>query len=242
MILRSLTVPFCFVTGYNRHVSFDYAEQSTMTDYYLIVASGAFVYKNKEKLSSLLLDQKLVPEIVEFGLKHGCAVRIFCEDDFAYCKIPPGYNREIRRWDRDIYRRFDEPLNELPAPVVQIGYFEPEEIVNEFFDEAHQKFGNSCFKGSLLLGGTHRWVEFNHPDAKKHIAFPRLLKDLGYNLDEAMYCGDNYNDIELLQMVRTPVVVGDAPPGVKALAKYVTLPSYENGIAMFFKEFFPKNT
>ena len=232
-VLQSLTLPFCFVTGYNRHISFDYVRQSGMTEYYLIVASGAFVYKGTEKLYSLFLDRELVPEIVEFGLEHRCVVRIFCEDDYAYCKIPPQYNREIKRWDHAIYRKFDQSIDKLPAPVVQIGYFEPEEAVNDFFPEAQNKFGDACFKGSLLLGGTHRWVEFNHPIAKKHLVFPKLIQDLGHRIEDTMYCGDNYNDIELLGMVGMPVVVGDAPAEVKALAKLITLPSYEDGIALF---------
>ncbi len=232
-IISRLPVPFCLVTGFNRHVAFRYRDQFEKSDnFYLIAQNGSFVYRGKELLFSNLLDATLVEDIVSFVLSAGCVARIFCTDNNVYCLIPDGYDRKILRWDEPVYRFFDRPLSELPDKVIQVGVFEPVSLIHRLMRPAEEIFGDICMVGPLLFG-THQWLEFNHPAAKKEIAFPRLLDMLGISLENAMYCGDNYNDLALLKKVGYPVAVADAVPEVRAVAKQVTGPGFEDGISEF---------
>ena len=57
-----------------------------------------------------------------------------------------------------------------------------------------------------------------------------------------MYCGDNYNDLPLLQRVGYPVAVGDAVPEVREVAWKVASPGFDDGIAEFLAREFNLKT
>ncbi len=225
------------MTGFNRHVAFRYRDQFESGSIYLIAQNGSFAYRGKELLFSNLLPSSLVADIVTFILSAGCVARVFSTDNNVYCLVPDGYSRKIRRWDTPIYRFFSGELPGIPGDVIQVGLFEPVEVVRELITPAVRTFGEICMAGPLLYG-SHQWLEFNHPKAKKEVAFPRLLDLLGISLQKAMYCGDNYNDLPLMRKVAYPVAVADAVPEVLEVAKVVTDSGFSDGIAVFLaKEF-----
>lgn len=57
-----------------------------------------------------------------------------------------------------------------------------------------------------------------------------LLKHYGFTLDEAIAFGDNYNDIEMLQLIPQSVAMENAPDAVKKLAAAVTDSNEVGGI------------
>ena len=57
-----------------------------------------------------------------------------------------------------------------------------------------------------------------------------LLKHYGFALDEAVAFGDNYNDIEMLELIPQSVVMANAPDAVKKLAFAVTDSNEDSGI------------
>ncbi len=236
-VIHARPVPFCFVTGFNRFIAFKYFDMVGKEDAYMIAQNGAFVYHGKKLLMYSLLDKRFVKDIVEFGLKNNCIARVFCTDNNVYCFIPKNYKEEPLRWDKPIYRVFEKSVEELPADVIQVGFFERIEKVEKIKDNAIEKFGDIVMFGPKLYG-THQWLEFNNPAAKKHIAFKKLAEYLNIDLKDAIYCGDNYNDIELLKIVGEPVVVGDAEEEIKKVAKHVVDAGYNDGVAKFLVDYF----
>ncbi len=231
-VVSRLQVPFCLVTGFNRHVAFQYRDQFESGNLYLIAQNGSFAYRGDDLLFSNLLAPALVADVIAFILSADCVARVFCTDNNVYCLVPDGYDREIHRWDEPIYHFFNRSISEIPAEVIQIGVFEPVEIIRNLMKPAANLFADVYMEGPLLYG-THQWLEFNHPQAKKQTAFPRLLDILGIPLENSMYCGDNYNDLPLLKKVGHPVAVGDAVPEVRDAAQIVTAPGADDGIAEF---------
>ena len=57
-----------------------------------------------------------------------------------------------------------------------------------------------------------------------------LLKHYGFTLDEAIAFGDNYNDIEMLQLIPRSVAMANAPAPVQKLAAAVTDSNEDSGI------------
>lgn len=59
----------------------------------------------------------------------------------------------------------------------------------------------------------------------------------GYDPSEVMAIGDNYNDLEMLQMVGHPVVMGNASPELQRDGWHVTLSNDEEGVAAALETF-----
>jgi 5-amino-6-(5-phospho-D-ribitylamino)uracil phosphatase len=58
-----------------------------------------------------------------------------------------------------------------------------------------------------------------------------LLEHTGCASREVMAIGDNYNDIEMLQMVGYPVIMGNSSPGLNSNGWHVTGSNEEDGVA-----------
>jgi Cof subfamily protein (haloacid dehalogenase superfamily) len=90
---------------------------------------------------------------------------------------------------------------------------------------AEQRLNASDFAGLIE---THRTeypgrdlsiLDILPPGCSKGSAIGRLAASLGIEREEIMAIGDNYNDVEMLNYVGQPVLMGNAPPELLARAK-----------------------
>ena len=66
------------------------------------------------------------------------------------------------------------------------------------------------------------WVDFIAPDANKGTALQTLLDHLHILPEECMAFGDQYNDVEMLQLAGTSYAMSGAAPGIYFYADYTT--------------------
>ena len=76
------------------------------------------------------------------------------------------------------------------------------------------------------------------PDASKGIGVEKLAALHGFSHENVMVCGDNFNDLEMLDFAGTPVVMGNAAPELQQREDfYTTLSNDENGVALAIERF-----
>ena len=76
------------------------------------------------------------------------------------------------------------------------------------------------------------------PDASKGIGVEKLAKLNNLTAENVMVCGDNFNDLEMLEFAGTPVVMGNASPELLENPKYFqTLSNDENGVSHAIERF-----
>ena len=76
------------------------------------------------------------------------------------------------------------------------------------------------------------------PDASKGIGVEKLAALYGFSHENVMACGDNFNDLELLDFAGTAVVMGNASPELQEREDfYTTLSNDENGVALAITKF-----
>jgi Cof subfamily protein (haloacid dehalogenase superfamily) len=76
------------------------------------------------------------------------------------------------------------------------------------------------------------------PDASKGIGVEKLAALHGCAPENVMVCGDNLNDLEMLEYAGTPVVMGNASPELLENDKYhKTLSNDESGVAIAIERF-----
>ncbi|MCR5281740.1 MAG: HAD family hydrolase [Lachnospiraceae bacterium] len=74
------------------------------------------------------------------------------------------------------------------------------------------------------------WVDFMDATVDKGNGLQVLIDHLGIRPEEVMAFGDNENDIGLMQAAGESYAVGNAVDKVKAAAKHVCAPYWENGV------------
>ena len=76
------------------------------------------------------------------------------------------------------------------------------------------------------------------PDASKGIGVEKLAARHGLTHENVMVCGDNFNDLEMLEFAGTPVVMGNAAPELQEREDFhTTLSNDENGVALAIERF-----
>lgn len=66
------------------------------------------------------------------------------------------------------------------------------------------------------------WVDFIAPNANKGIALQGLIDHLKLNTQDCIAFGDQYNDVEMLQLAGTSYAMSNAAPGISYFSTYVT--------------------
>ena len=76
------------------------------------------------------------------------------------------------------------------------------------------------------------------PGASKGIGVEKLAVIHGLSHENVMVCGDNFNDLEMLEFAGTPVVMGNAAPELQEREDFhTTLSNDENGVALAIERF-----
>jgi Cof subfamily protein (haloacid dehalogenase superfamily) len=121
-----------------------------------------------------------------------------------------------------------------PDPL-RVVAFTSEETVNSLIPEISAL---PCY-WNITKRGSYNTAELAimNPQCSKASGVQALVERLGIPLEEAMAIGDNYNDIEMLQMVGLGVAMGQAPGEVKAIANAVTGSNEEDGVAQAIERY-----
>lgn len=82
------------------------------------------------------------------------------------------------------------------------------------------------------------WLDLMPKNNNKANNVKLLVSMLKLNIEEVIAFGDGLNDIGLLETVGIGVAMGNALPGVKEKARYITDSNDEDGIYKFLKEHF----
>ncbi|MDE1549038.1 Cof-type HAD-IIB family hydrolase [Jeotgalibaca caeni] len=123
---------------------------------------------------------------------------------------------------------YEELLNDDREEVLKVLIFsnigQPElEPVRQHFEQDDELAITSSFFNN---------IEINHVEAQKGIALEHVANELGIPLENVMAIGDNYNDVSMLEKAGVSFAMGNAEPGVKAVAKYETKTNTEDGVGL----------
>lgn len=80
-------------------------------------------------------------------------------------------------------------------------------------------------------------IELNAHGVHKGAALLALAKELGCGAENIMACGDNSNDLAMLQSVGLSVAMGNAEESIKETAKFITDDNNHDGVAKAIEQF-----
>ena len=136
----------------------------------------------------------------------------------------------------------EEPLWKEPRPVAEVDRDAVAKavFVSPSIDTVHHAAaelgdGFHVIPGSIPLPGGSNG-EIGQAGVTKGSAITAVLAQLGLSATDAIGIGDSWNDVEMFEVVGTPVAMGNAAPELQKLAGRVTTSVLEDGVHNAFAE------
>jgi hydroxymethylpyrimidine pyrophosphatase-like HAD family hydrolase len=96
----------------------------------------------------------------------------------------------------------------------------------------------AAFIGEILaFSSVKQYCEIIHPDADKGKALRALARRLEIPIEQVAAIGDGDNDLTLLGAAGLPLAMGNATPGLKAIARHVVGTVEDAGVAEAIEKF-----
>lgn len=113
--------------------------------------------------------------------------------------------------------KFVDSADEIPEPFLKIAVcnFDGTKDCLSYFQDLFSREIKVVTSGNI-------WVDFIAPGASKGHALQTLLDHLHISPENCAAFGDQYNDVEMLQLAGTSYAMSNAAPGISFYSTYVT--------------------
>ena len=99
----------------------------------------------------------------------------------------------------------------------------------DFLKSLETKLPQSIKETCSVAFSSGRYMEMNTKGVDKGYGMRWLVNYLGYDMEETIGIGDNYNDVEMIKTAKLGCAVACANDDIKELAQYVTEKDYDEG-------------
>jgi Cof subfamily protein (haloacid dehalogenase superfamily) len=203
---------------------------------YLLSYNGARVVEctGGEVVHQNFLPLHVVPELYEFAKERGAGlitydgdVVISAFEPDEYIKLEAGINWLPIRHEPDFVEYVNYDINKclMTAPGEQAAVYEK---------ELQERFGDiiSIYRSEPFF------IEIMPKNINKADSLDKVLKGMGMSAENAVCCGDGFNDITMIKYAGVGVAMGNAQPAVKEAADYIAPTNDEDGLVDVISRFF----
>lgn len=203
---------------------------------YLLSFNGARVIDcyTGEVVYRRLLPLTFVPELYRFAKKNGCGLVTYLGDEV------------ISAFPIEKYVETEARINGIPVREVEnfpafvdfeinkcLMTAEPERAA-VLVEELQERYG----KTASIFRSEPYFMEIMPYQVDKATSLDRTLLSVGIRRENAVCCGDGYNDITMLRYAGVGVAMGNAQKEVKEAADYITAANDDDGIVQVIETFF----
>lgn len=143
------------------------------------------------------------------------------------------------------YTELEITLNHIDLNLVKYSDFKSDhEIIKlmyidepDYLSSVIKKLPKEAYERFNIVQSAPFFLEFLNPKADKWYAIEALANHLGIKNDEIMTFGDAHNDYLMVKNAGCGIAMGNAIDELKKIAKFVTVPNYENGVAYALNKF-----
>lgn len=214
---------------------------------YAITSNGANVVdvKNYHSIYENTIMGETVEKVLEVVTKYNVLVEAFIKGSAYLDKtwvprmegfgLPESYLRYAQRTRRPVENLYGF-MTKAESGIECINLnFGDTSIKAEVYERL------SDLKGiSITSSFPHNW-EIGAATANKADGLRALCEHISINHDHTMACGDNENDLEMINFVALSVAVDNAVESVKMAADYIVSSNEEDGVAEAIERFILKN-
>ena len=214
-----------------------YEEELRLSEYggYLLSFNGARIVdcETGDVIYQRTFPASTVPKLYYYAKEHGCGIITYLGDTV------------LSAFEPDEYIELEARINGLPIQVVEdFPYFvdfevnkclmtAPPEKAAVIEKDLQEKFGDrlSIYRSEPFF------IEIMPQNVNKATSLSRVLPVVGASKEDAICCGDGYNDIAMIEYAGLGVAMGNAQEAVKLAADYITGTNDDNGLVQVINEF-----
>ncbi len=218
LLMAASARPMRTIEEYNHLVGFDA----------VTAMNGARVYLPEKELT--------------FGICKESAEKVleaFCGDPKVFLSVETDRglyaNREIPEWDPIVYHRFPK----LPEGVTVYKILASSENPS-FYDRIEDALTEDTYHTIAHSGVINRLVQVMSVSSNKWNGVKTMLEYFGISPQDAVYFGDDNDDILPIRNCGVGVAMANSIPAVLEAADVVTGSNDEDGVAVFIKRMFLK--
>lgn len=196
---------------------------------YSLCFNGGLIVENKNSkvLHFKGLDFDIAQEIFHFGEHLDVCVMVFTLD---CCYLFHADESEIERKkaQKASFKVIDD---------YDLSFLKDDKIAKILYEKADMDYLKSIgeilpptiVKACSIAYSSSRYLEMNAKGIDKGYGMRWLVQYLGYDMEETIGIGDNYNDVEMIKTAKLGVAVACAADDIKEQAQYVTILDYDQG-------------
>lgn len=214
--LKEKGILFIAASGRQYH-SIRYLFEPVKDDIAYVTENGSLCIYKGEVISRGLIDRELGLRIIDAGREYKlCHPLVSCESKAYTDSKDAEFAQEMNELFHNNVE-FISDLYEVQEPFLKLAMcdFRGTDKVMNYFRERFSSEIKIVTSGNI-------WVDFIAPNANKGSALEKLLGHLGLSVKNGIAFGDQYNDIEMLEIAGTSYAMATAAPGVAYYADYVT--------------------
>ncbi|MBO7338875.1 MAG: CCA tRNA nucleotidyltransferase [Lachnospiraceae bacterium] len=202
---------------------------------YLLSFNGARIVecRSGEIVYQRLLSLSILPSLWRFAKEHGCGLITYLGDQV------------ISAFEPDEYVALEARINGLPIRVVD-NFLEfvdfdinkclmtaPPEVAPEYEKQLRDMYQGiaSIYRSEAFF------IEIMPEHVDKASSLDHMLESLGMTRENAICCGDGFNDVSMIKYAGVGVAMGNAKDEVKEAADYVTGTNDEDGLVEVIEKF-----
>lgn len=200
----------------------------------IICYQGALIYnpQTDEIIDSKELPLSLVHQLIDFSRLHNLSLHLYLHDK-AYTECPTALSSMMFGETGTPVVEVSDLKQVITSPPIKGLIVHPPEEIHTMIDKLRINLGPN----SNIFRSVDTLIEITSPDASKGHALVILAAYYGIPQAEVMAIGDQDNDIEMIAWAGIGVAVGNASPGVKAVADYIAPPVNQEGAAWAIEHF-----
>ncbi len=188
--------------------------------------TGEIVYQR-------ILPVTTISELYDFAKENGCGLITYEGEDI------------ISAFEPDEYVELESRINGLKVKVIEnfreYVNFEvnkclltaPVEKAAELEKELQLKYQDTL----SIYRSEPFFIEVMPQKVDKATSLDHMLKTIGLAKEDAICCGDGFNDISMIKYAGVGVAMGNAQPAVKEAADYITATNDEDGLVQVIEKF-----
>lgn len=193
-----------------------------------IAENGALIEYKGNIIFKKSIDRAIGLSILEdIRQKTNCEILLSGEDTSYIEPKDFSYEEHMKSFVKNNVTVVDD-ITKVEEDFLKISVYEKDSI-----DNCSKYFKDKWSDYVTVVTSGYKWLDMVNKEVNKGVAIDILMKHIGLADYECMAFGDNYNDVEMLEMVKYSYAMKTAQPGISDNCYGVT-DTVENGLNKVF--------